>query len=300
MNRDDHPPCHLDIMNAKQAGAPQHTRNDASCRGCIAIIGIRYPKNLPDDALARNGQEKRAAELVEPVELTKDPQVIVDLLGKVYSWVKNDRVARHTRPFSKKNLVAEEAQHFVDYVLVKNVGVRNLWQSYGMDDQQGSAGLRAEVRVFVVVERAEIVEEMSAGSECDRGYFWPPRIDREQRRKYLLSISGWDIPPDFIKPLQKGKDASQFLLRRDGGSIATGALAAHIHDVRSLGNELTCLLQRPLGIKPPVTAKRVVVDIDDAHDQRAAREVDASVTGTQFHLVLGGILFQAWCLLQLP
>jgi hypothetical protein len=28
--------------------------------------------------------------------------------------------------------------------------------------------------------------------------------------------------------------------------------------------------------------------------------VDASVTGTQFHLVLGGILFQAWCLLQLP
>ena len=150
------------------------------------------------------------------------------------------------------------------------------------------------------MERAEIVEEMSAGSECDRGYFWPPRIDREQRRKYLLSISGWDIPPDFIKPLQKGKDASQFLLRRDGGSIATGALAAHIHDVRSLGNELTCLLQRPLGIKPPVTAKRVVVDIDDAHDQRAAREADASVTGTQFHLVLGGILFQAWCLLQLP
>ena len=34
--------------------------------------------------------------------------------------------------------------------------------------------------------------------------------------------------------------------------------------------------------------------------KQAAREADASVTGTQFHLVLGGILFQAWCLLQLP
>ena len=287
-------------MNAKQAGAPQHTRNDASCRGCIAIIRIRYPKNLADDALARNGQEKRATELVEPVELTKDPQVIADLLGKVYSWVKNDRLARHTRPFSKKNLVAEEAQHFVDCVLVKNVGVRNLWQSYGMNDQQGSAGLRADVRVPVVVERAEIVEEMSAGSEGDRGYFWPPRIDREQRGKYLLSISRGDVAPDFIKPFQKGKDALQFLLRRDGDSIGPGALAAHIDDVRPLGNQLTCPPQSPLGIKPPVTAKRVVVDIDDAHDQRAAREADASVTGTQFHLVLGGILFQAWCLLQLP
>ena len=169
-----------------------------------------------------------------------------------------------------------------------------------MDNQQRSAGLRADVRVSVVVKGAEIVEQMPAGSECDRGYFWPPRIDREQRRKDLLSVSGWDIPPDFIKPLQKGKQASQFLFRRDGGSIGTRALAAHVDDVRSLGDELTCLLQRPLGINPPVTAKRVVVDIDDAHDQRAARKADASVTGKQFHLVLGGILFQAWCLLQQP
>jgi hypothetical protein len=110
-------------MNAKQAGAPQHTRNDASCRGCIAIIGIRYPKNLPDDALARNGQEKRTSELVELVELTKDPQVIVDLLGKVYSWVENDPFARHTGLFGKVNLLAEESKHFLDCILVKDVGV---------------------------------------------------------------------------------------------------------------------------------------------------------------------------------
>ena len=78
------------------------------------------------------------------------------------------------------------------------------------------------------------------------------------------------------------------------------AFAAHVDDVRSLGDELTRLLQSPLGINPPVTAKRVVVNIDDAHDQRAARKADASVTGKQFHLVLGSILFQAWCLLQQP
>ena len=89
----------------------------------IAIVRICYPQNLPDDALARNGQKKRTSELVELVELTKDPQVIIDLLGKVDSWVENDRFARHTGPFGKKNLVAKEAQHFVDCVLVKDVSV---------------------------------------------------------------------------------------------------------------------------------------------------------------------------------
>ena len=169
-----------------------------------------------------------------------------------------------------------------------------------MDNEQRSAGLRADPRVPVVGKGAKIVEQMPAGSECDRGYFWPPRIDREQRRKYLLSISGRNVPPDCIELLQKRKKASQLLFRRDGHSIGSGAFAAHIDDVRSLGNELTCLLQSRLRIKPPVTAKRVVGDIDDAHEERASREVDASVTGTQFHLVLGSILFQAWCLLQQP
>jgi hypothetical protein len=169
-----------------------------------------------------------------------------------------------------------------------------------MDNEQRSAGLRADPRVSVVGKGAQIIEQMAAGLECDRCYFWPPRIDREQRRKYLLSISGRDVPPDFIKPLQNGKEASQFLFRRDGDSIGSGAFTAHIDDVRSLDNELTCLLQSPLRIEPPVTAKRVVVNIDDPHDQRASREANASVTGTQFHLVLGSILFQAWCLLQQP
>jgi hypothetical protein len=169
-----------------------------------------------------------------------------------------------------------------------------------MDNEQRSAGLRADPRVSVVGKGAQIVEQMPAGSECDRGYFCPPRIDREQRRKYLLSISGRNVPPDGRELLQKGKKASQFLFRRDGDSIGSGALAAHIDDVRSLSNELTRLLQSRLRIKLPVTAKRVVVDVDNAHDQRASREVDASVTGTQFHLVLGSILFQAWCLLQQP
>ena len=169
-----------------------------------------------------------------------------------------------------------------------------------MDNEQRSAGLRADPRVSVVGEGAQIVEQMPAGSECDRGYFWPPRIDREQRGKYLLSISRRDVSPDFIEPLQKGKEASQFLFRSDRDSIGSGAFAAHIDNVRTLANELTCLLQSQLRIKPPVSAKRVVVDIDDAHEERASREADASVTGKQFHLVLGSILFQAWCLLQQP
>jgi hypothetical protein len=169
-----------------------------------------------------------------------------------------------------------------------------------MDNEQRSAGLRADPRVAVVVKGAEIIEQMPAGTQCDRGYFGSPGIDRQQRGKYLLSVSGRDLPPDLIEPRQKGTQASQFLFRCDGGPVGSGAFAADIHDVRSLGDELTGLLQSPLGIDLPVTAKGVIVDIDDSHDQWASREAHASVTGKQFHLVLGSILFQAWCLLQQP
>ena len=110
-------------MNTKQGGAAQHTCNNAGRGGWIAVVRVGDPKNLSDDALARNGQKKRASELVELVELTKDPQVIVDLLGKVYSWVENDPFARHTGLFGKVNLLAEKSKHFVDCILVKDVSV---------------------------------------------------------------------------------------------------------------------------------------------------------------------------------
>jgi hypothetical protein len=123
MYRYDYPPCHLDIMNTKQGGTAQHTRNNAGRSGRIAVVRVGDPKNLSDDALARHWQKKRASELVELVELTKDSQVIVDLLGKVYSWVENDPFARHTGLFGKVNLVAEKSKHFVDCILVKGVSV---------------------------------------------------------------------------------------------------------------------------------------------------------------------------------
>ena len=46
-----------------------------------------------------------------------------------------------------------------------------------MDNEQRSAGLRADLRVALVVNGAEIVKQMPAGSECDRGYFGAPGID---------------------------------------------------------------------------------------------------------------------------
>ena len=300
MYRNNYPPSHFDIVNTEDGGPSQHAGNNARGRGWIAVVRIGYPKNLSDDTLARNGQEKWTSELVELVELTKDSQIIADLLGKVDPWVENDPFARHTSPFRNCDLVTKEPQHFINGVLVKDVGVRNLRRSDGVDNEQRSPGLRAELRIAVIVQGAEIVKQMPAGAECDPGYFRSPGIDRQQGGKYLFSVSRRDVSPDFLDPLQKGTQAAQLLLRRDGGSVGPGAFAAHVDDVRSLGNEPTCRLQSPLGIDLPVPAKGVIVDIDDSHDQWASGEADASVTGKQFHLVLGSILFQAWCLLQQP
>ena len=83
-------------------------------------------------------------------------------------------------------------------------------------------------------------------------------------------------------------------------AVGAGALGANIDNIRSLSHKTARLLQRPLAIDPPVPAERIVINIDDAHDEGAARKSDAAITGEQFHLVLGEILFQAGELLQQP
>ena len=102
------------------------------------------------------------------------------------------------------------------------------------------------------------------------------------------------------KALEKRIQAGQFLFGCYCGAIRARALSADIDDIRPLGDKLSPLFQRPSVVNPPVATERIVIDIDDTHDQRAARKSNASIAGKQFHLVLGSILFQAWYLLQQP
>ena len=161
-----------------------------------------------------------------------------------------------------------------------------------MDNEQRSAGFRANTRISVVLKGAQIIEQVPAGFKRRGGHFRSPGVDREQGREDLFGVSGSCILPCSVKALKKGTEASQFLFRFNGGAIGTSAFGANVDDIGTLPNKLTRLLQRPFMVDPPVAAERIVIDIDDTHDQRAARKSNASITGKQFHLVLEGILFQ--------
>ena len=66
------------------------------------------------------------------------------------------------------NLVPKEMQHLLDCILVKDVGVWNLWQSHGMDNEQRRAGLCANPRISVVLKGAQIIEQVTAGFQARR------------------------------------------------------------------------------------------------------------------------------------
>ena len=95
MNAYDHTPRHFDVVDAKNRGPAQYSRHNACCSRRIPIKRIRYPENVPNDALARNRQQDRTPELMEFFKFAVDTQVVRDLLGKIDSRVKNDGVARN-------------------------------------------------------------------------------------------------------------------------------------------------------------------------------------------------------------
>jgi hypothetical protein len=160
--------------------------------------------------------------------------------------------------------------------------------------------VRANARIPVILKGAQVIEQVSAALQRCMGHFRSPGIDGEERRKDLMGISWLNIPPSGVKAFEERMQAPQLLFGFNGGAVRASTFGADINDIRSLGDELMRLIEGPPVVDPPVAAERIVINIDNTHDQGAARKSDASVTGKQFHLVLARILFQVWCLLQQP
>ena len=159
---------------------------------------------------------------------------------------------------------------------------------------------RADSGIPVILQGTQIVEQVPSGCQRRGGDFRSPRVDGKQGREDLARVARLPIPPDVGKALEERAQTGYFLFDRDRGAIGARALGADIDNVRPQRDKFPSLLQRPFAVNPPVPTERIVVDVDDTHDQWAARILNASIAGKQFHLVLGSILFQAQCLLQPP
>ena len=278
-------------MDAENRGAAQGARDDACNRAGIAIRRILDAQHAPDGALAGNRKEDRAAETMETRQLAVDAEVVGGLLRKINPGIEEGRVAGESRRDRARDPGFKKRLQLGQDIGVIFVGARDFWFAARVHDEEGGSVPGAEARMGVLRQRAHVVEQVAAGLERPRRDRGPPGIDREQRGKNLLLIArrGRDAP----EPLHERSDARPFHFFVHRGAVRAGALSADIHDVGPFGNHLRRTAQGPVRIEPSIPGKRIVVDIQDPHDERTTGEGNPpSARGKNVLLVSGRILLQ--------
>src|SRR6516164_9356134 len=122
---------------------------------------------------------------------------------------------------------------------------------------------------------------MSSDIEHSLGYFRPPGINGEQRREKLDSVY-W-ITGDFAEALDERLDPGTFLLLGNFTPVGSRALASDIDYICAGCDVAPRQGQRVIDIQGTVSAKRVIRDVYDPHDQGTTRETDLSAPGRQDH-----------------
>src|ERR1700722_7907105 len=87
----------------------------------------------------------------------------------------------------------------------------------------------------------------------------------------------------FRKAVKKRQDSRSLLLFANLPTISARAFTADIDDVRPGRDVASRSFNRSLDLERSVTGKRIVGDVDDAHDQRAPREGNRAPPQTQDH-----------------
>lgn len=83
--------------------------------------------------------------------------------------------------------------------------------------------------------------------------------------------------------VEEGAKAADFFFDGDCFSIGAGGLGADVDDVSSVDDVLTGLVEGLDGVEGAVAGERVVVDVDDAHEEGAPWEGDGAGGGAQDH-----------------
>ena len=143
----------------------------------------------------------------------------------------------------------------------------NLGETDRMHDDQRRALLRADSGIPVVRKGAQIVQHMHAAPERRCGDFRTPRIDRDQGRKHLVGVPGFQTITKIGKPLEKWKEAAQLLLHGYCGTVCSPAFGADVDDVGALGDQLTAAIQGSVNFKPSFIGERIVIKVTVTHSQ---------------------------------
>ena len=217
-----------------------------------------------EEVLARDGQQQRAAERVEQVEPPQHRDRLRRSLGEVRPWIEQQLLGVHPGVLGDRDPLPEEVPHIDDDVLVEaGVEQRLLRLGARVHQHQAGARRRADVRQRELPQPGDVVDELRAGR------------DRRLRDRRLVGVDGDDHVELARDPLDHGHHARGLLVGGHRRTAAERRLAADVDDPRARRDQLA----RPRDARLDVgqlagVGERVRRGVDDAHQQRRARERD--------------------------
>src|ERR1700693_2171541 len=88
----------------------------------------------------------------------------------------------------------------------------------------------------------------------------------------------------FREPGHEGDQARDFFHHRNWGPIRTGAFSPHVDHVRASSDESLGLSDCLICIQTAIAGKRIIVDVNDAHNQGTPGERHLMAQCSQKHL----------------
>ena len=169
------------------------------------------------------------------------------------------------------------------------MGVRDFGKADAVHDEEAGTVFGAEAGVGGVGEGADVIDEVDAVRKNGGDDFGAPGIDGEEGRPGLLVIPhrATEAGDQGGEGFDDGDQAVSFFLDANGAAIGAGTFGTEVDDVGTGFELLLGLGEGDGGVERAITAKGVVIDVDDAHDEGAAGEGDGVMTSAPDHLVGG-------------
>lgn len=274
-------PAGADVMDAEEVSALEEAVGEEGDGAGVAVARVGQVQDVPDEGLTRDGEEDGAAEGEEGREITQDLEVIVLLFGKIEAGIEDELVFGEAAFGGEGDAILEEGEHVSGDIFPSLIGMGDLRLADRVHDEEGDLMLGAEVGVPGIRQGGDVIEDIDVLVDDMGDDFRSPGIDGEEWGENLGVIGGAEgkvFPAD-----EEGAEAGDFFFDADGLAIGAGGFSADVDDVGPFADGGLGLLESGLGIEGAIAGEGVVIDIDDAHEEGAAREGDGAIRETKDH-----------------
>ena len=219
-------------MDPEDLGPARHSRGEETDRPGIPGDRILDLQHLSNNGLARDRKEHRAFELLQPVQLPQETQVVFPLLGKVDPGINHQLVRREPLRLRNSQLVLEETLQLLHDVIPGLIDPLHLGGTRGVHQQQGGPMFRNQAGIAPIRQSAHVINQFRPQSERRHHHLAAPGVHREHRGPDLLVIPRSRRGSHLAPPLENSPQACAFFLYRDGRPVGAGTLRSQVHDIR--------------------------------------------------------------------